>query len=98
MSTQPFEVEARAEGIATHINVRRAETQRSYRLPTGNHQHYTLFYSELARDFGTRVPHAHAGPPLAGDQEEPDWRPLILDNLSPLTTAGYGDPAVLKTD
>lgn len=98
MSTQPFEVEPRAEGIATRLTVSRGDVQRSYRLPTGNHQHYTLFYSELARDFGTRVPHAHAGPPLAGDEEEPDWRPLILENLSPLTTAGYGDPAVLKTD
>jgi len=98
MSTQPFEVEARAEGIATRITVRRGDLQRSYRLPTGNHQHYTLFYSELARDFGTRLPHVNAGPSLAGDQDEPDWRPLILENLSPLTTAGYGDPAVLKTD
>ena len=33
---------------------------------------------------------------MAGKQEEPGWQPLILDNLSPLTTAGYGDPAVLK--
>jgi arabinan endo-1,5-alpha-L-arabinosidase len=98
MSTQPFEVDAQAEGIATRITVRRGKTERSFRLPTGNHQHYTLFYSELARDFGTRVPHAHSGPPLAGDDEEPDWRPLILENLSSLTTAGYGDPAVLKTD
>jgi arabinan endo-1,5-alpha-L-arabinosidase len=99
MSTQPFEVEAQADGIATRINVRRGDLQRSYRLPTGNHQHYVLFYSELARDFGTRTPHATAGPCLDVEVgEEPDWRPLILENLSPLTTAGYGDPAVLKTD
>ncbi|GAA4811399.1 hypothetical protein GCM10023232_03200 [Sphingosinicella ginsenosidimutans] len=97
MSTQPFEVEARAEGIATRITVRRGEQERSYRLPTGNHRHYTLFFSELARDFGTRVPHVNDGPGLAAEGEEPDWRPLILENLSPLTTAGYGDPAVLKT-
>ena len=28
----------------------------------------------------------------------PDWRPLIVDNLSPRTLAGYGDPAVLRTE
>ena len=98
MSTEPFKVEAEAEGIATRISVRRGDVRRRYRLPTGSHQHYTVFYSELARDFGTRPPHVHCGRPLAGDGEDPDWRPLILENLSPLTTAGYGDPAVLKTD
>lgn len=39
----------------------------------------------------------HKSPPLI-DEPEPDWRPLILENLSPRTTAGYGDPAVLKTE
>ena len=98
MSTQPFEVEAHAEGIATMITVRRGDLRRTYRLPTGNHRHYVLFFSELARDFGTRVPHVNEGPGLSIKGDEPDWRPLILENLSPLTTAGYGDPAVLKTD
>jgi beta-xylosidase len=27
---------------------------------------------------------------------ELNWRPLVLENLSPRTIAGYGDPAVLK--
>lgn len=98
MSTQPFAVEARAEGIATRITVRRGDVQREYRLPTGSHQHYALFHTELARDFGTRMPHVNAGVALANGSEDPDWQPLILENLSPLTTAGYGDPAVLKTD
>jgi arabinan endo-1,5-alpha-L-arabinosidase len=97
MDTQPFDVEARAEGIATHIAVRRGDVRHSYRLPTGSHQHYTVFYSELARDFGIRLPHVNAGLSLSEDRQEPDWRPLILENLNPLTTAGYGDPAVLKT-
>lgn len=96
MSIPPFAVEAQAEGIATRISVRRGEERRDYRLPTGNHPHFALFHTELARDFGTRQPHIHASPVLAGEQEEPGWRPLILENLSPLTTAGYGDPAVLK--
>jgi arabinan endo-1,5-alpha-L-arabinosidase len=96
MSTTPFEVDVQAEGIATRIRVRRGDKQHDYRLPTGNHPHFALFHTELARDFGTRLPHVNASPVLAGKQEEPRWQPLILENLSPLTTAGYGDPAVLK--
>lgn len=92
-----FHVEPSAEGIATSITVQHDGISRRYRIPTGQHQHYTLFFSELARDFGTRAPEMHKSVPLTED-EEPDWRPLILENLSPRTTAGYGDPAVLKTD
>ena len=96
-ATQPFDVDAVAEGIATRLTVRRGSEAKEYRLPTGAHQHYTIFFSELARDFGTRTPQVQASPALF-EQDEPNWRPLILENLSPLTTAGYGDPAVLKTD
>ncbi len=92
-----FQVEPLAEGIATRLTVRCGEETRHYRLPTGQHQHYTIFFSQLARDFGTRKPQFHKSVPLT-DEPEPDWRPLILENLSPRTTAGYGDPAVLKTD
>lgn len=94
---ETFEIEPVADGIATRISVRRGDTVRQYRIPTGQHQHYAIFYSELARDFGTRTPELHKSVPLT-DEPAPDWRPLILDNLSPRTTAGYGDPAVLKTD
>ena len=94
---EPFEAEALAEGIATRLTVRRGGVAKQYRIPTGQHGHYTIFFSELARDFGTRTPEVHKSPPLI-DEPEPDWRPLILENLSPRTTAGYGDPAVLKTD
>jgi hypothetical protein len=97
LATPPFQVDPVAEGAATRITVRRGEQVKQYRIPSGRHQHYTIFFSELARDFGTRLPHVHQGPPLT-DEPEPDWRPLIMENLSPRTTAGYGDPAVLKTD
>jgi arabinan endo-1,5-alpha-L-arabinosidase len=93
----PFEVEPVAEGVATRITVRQGDEARSYRIPSGQHQHYTIFFSELARDFGTRPPEVHKNPLLPGAPET-DWRPLILENLSPRTTAGYGDPAVLKTE
>ena len=96
-ATEPFEVEPVAEGLATRMTVRREGEARSYRLPSGQHQHYTIFFSELARDFGTRAPELQKGPVLPGAPEA-DWRPLIMENLSPRTTAGYGDPAVLKTD
>lgn len=97
MSIESFVVEAVAEGIATRLTVARGGGTRQYRIPTGQHQHYTIFFSELARDFGTRTPELHRSVPLT-DDAAPDWRPLILENLSPRTSAGYGDPAVLKDE
>lgn len=94
--TESFEVEAAAEGIATRITVRSGRQAKDYRIPTGEHQHYAIFFTQLARDFGTRTPEVQKSVPLT-DGPEPDWRPLIMENLSPRTTAGYGDPAVLKT-
>jgi arabinan endo-1,5-alpha-L-arabinosidase len=96
-ATESFAVEPVADGIATRITVTRGGQSRSYRIPTGQHRHYVIFFSQLARDFGTRTPHIQQELVL-GDEHEPDWRPLIMENLSPRTTAGYGDPAVLKTD
>ena len=95
--TESFHVEPVADGHATRLTVRLGEETRQYRIRTGEHNHYIIFFSELARDFGTRPPHVASGPVLL-DDNDPDWRPLILENLSPRTTAGYGDPAVLKTD
>lgn len=96
-ATPSFDVEPSAQGVATRITVGYEGESRSYRIPSGQHQHYTIFFSELARDFGTRAPEVHKNPILP-DAPEADWRPLIMENLSPRTTAGYGDPAVLKTD
>jgi len=96
-ATEPFEVLPVAEGVSIRFTVSREGVTRSYRIPTGQHQHYTIFFSELARDFGTRAPEVHKSP-LLPDAAESDWRPLIMENLSPRTTAGYGDPAVLKTE
>jgi arabinan endo-1,5-alpha-L-arabinosidase len=95
--SESFHVEPVAEGMATRIAVTRGGLTRQFRIPSGRHQHYIIFFSELARDFGARTPHVQQGPVII-DEAEPDWRPLILENLSPRTTAGYGDPAVLKTD
>lgn len=98
MTTHPFHVDAREDGAGYRINVTRADMIRDYMLPNGEHPAYQLFFAELARDFGTLVPETQDGPPDDGDGPEPDWRPLIRENLSPRTTAGYGDPAVLRTE
>jgi arabinan endo-1,5-alpha-L-arabinosidase len=92
-----FEIEAEAEGQGSRIAVRHAGISKLYRLSGGEHSDYLTFLAAVADDFGTRRPHVYDGP-AATQGPEPDWRPLILENLSPRTTAGYGDPAVLKTD
>ena len=92
-----FEVEVSAEGEGSRFHVRLGERVRTYRLPGGDHQHCIDFFDSVAADFGTRAPHVSEGPRPC-DDPVPDWRPLIVENLSPLTHAGYGDPAVLETD
>jgi arabinan endo-1,5-alpha-L-arabinosidase len=96
-ATQLFSVDSAAEGAGYRILVAMGATSREYRLPAGEHSDYTTFYAALADDFGTRLPHLTGGR-VVNDPPAHDWRPLILENLSPRTTAGYGDPAVLKTD
>jgi arabinan endo-1,5-alpha-L-arabinosidase len=96
-ANQSFEVEGAADEPGSVLTVKRGDRAARYRLPDGGHPAYLTFFSALARDFGTRRPHVYQGP-ARGDGPEPDWRPLILKNLSPRSTAGYGDPAVLKTD
>jgi arabinan endo-1,5-alpha-L-arabinosidase len=95
-ANQAFHVEA-ATGAATRLTVAQGGVSRDYEIPGGEHQDYLDFFRALAADFGTRSPHAYEGP-AASDGVEPDWRPLILENLSPRILAGYGDPAVLKTE
>jgi hypothetical protein len=96
-ANQPFEVQVVADGAGSRLTVTQAGTARHYLVPGVAHRDYLDFYRELARDFGTRTPHVYEGP-TAGDGPEPHWRPLILENLSPRTLAGYGDPAMLKTE
>lgn len=95
-----FEVRVDEEGEGMRFQVKRAsstEDARDYCLSGGDHQAFIDFFTRLSADFGTRRPHVHEGP-QASEGPVPDWRPLIVDNLSPRTHAGYGDPAVLKTD
>ena len=96
-ANQPFEIDAVGDGAGTRLTVSSGGLTRDYHVPGGEHSDYLEFFHALARDFGTRTPHVYEGP-IASQGPEPDWRPLIVENLSPRTTAGYGDPAVLKTD
>lgn len=97
MTSHRFDLDLAADGTATAITVSRDGVVRDYRIASGAHPDYLRFFAELAGDFGTRTPDLHEKI-VTLDGPEPDWRPLIVDNVSPLTTAGYGDPAVLKTD
>ena len=96
-SSLAFKVDAVADGDATEFTVvpRGGEPHR-YRVPGGDPLHYELFFEELARDFDTRRPRQFDTVHPVGN--EPPWRPLITNNLSPRILSGYGDPAVLKTD
>jgi hypothetical protein len=93
----PFEVNAAEDGQARSIEVSRGGERRHYRLPGGEQHDYTAFYRDLAADFGTRIPHKFEEPPEF-PEGEPRWRPLITNNVSERIRAGYGDPAVLRTD
>ena len=100
MDTQhlTFHVEAEAQGEGTRFRVTASSGEtHEYVLPGGEQPHYDAFYQELARDFGTSLPHGEGGP-STWNGAEPDWRPLITENLSPRILSGYGDPAVLRTD
>ena len=90
-------VDEEGEGMRFEVRLSGSADSRIYRLDGGDHQAFIDFFTALAGDFGTRLPHVHEGP-QASEGPVPDWRPLIVDNLSPRTHAGYGDPAALKTE
>jgi arabinan endo-1,5-alpha-L-arabinosidase len=92
-----FEVTPRREGDGFQIDVSGDGKRHSYFVPTATQQDFTAFFCELARDFGTRMPHAYTRakerPPAAFP-----WRPLLTENVHDQILVGYGDPAVLKTE
>ncbi len=96
-ANQTFEIDAIASGEGTALTVTRGGKTRSYNIEGGTHQDYHDFYSALSDDFGTRPPHVYQGP-TGDDESDGSWMPLIVENIDPRTSAGYGDPAVLKVD
>ncbi len=95
--TPSFEIDAVAEGAGTRFNIHFGIEIRSYHIVDGEQDSYKRFYEDISRDFGTRPPHGLVKPVIP-DGPQPAWQPLIVENLDSRTTAGYGDPAVLKTD
>jgi hypothetical protein len=92
-----FTVTPRHEGDGFRFDVTRDGRSRTYVVPTATQQDFTVFFRELAEDFGMRMPHAYSRA-----NERPSaafkWRPLLTENVHPQILVGYGDPAVLKTD
>ena len=68
-----------------------------HRIAGHDQADYAAFFLALAREQGTRVPHAFT-PPAEFPRGDARWRPLLTENLSATIIAGYGDPAVLRTD
>ncbi|HEX6741912.1 MAG TPA: glycoside hydrolase family 43 protein [Sphingomicrobium sp.] len=90
-----FEVEASEHGEARLIIVTADGRRRVYELPGNEQQQYSDFFRDLARDFGTRLPHVFS---TAQPPPTVRWRPLLTENVHPQILVGYGDPAVLRTD
>jgi hypothetical protein len=84
-----------ATGYAVHVMG--PAGAHDYVIASTDQSDYAAFFLALSRDSGTRVPHAFVPPhdfPTSGER----WQPLLTENISPSILAGYGDPAVLKTD
>jgi hypothetical protein len=97
MTAQAFKIEASADGEATQLTVQAGDgAVRYYRINGGEQQDYAAFFAQLADDYGMRLP-ASSEAPSAQPAHVP-WKPLIVENLSERTHAGYGDPAVLKVE
>jgi hypothetical protein len=97
MTALSFHIDARADGEATELRIVPSEGEpREYRIGGGDPEHYATFFSQLSRDLGIRDPNnAEQWFPKSSDAR---WKPLITGNIHPHILAGYGDPAVLKTD
>jgi hypothetical protein len=91
-----FDIEAADTGEGLTIAVRAEGETKVYTLAATDQADFASFYGEVARDFGTRQ--LVKTPRLPPDAPEPPWRPLLTENISEGIVAGYGDPAVVKTD
>ena len=96
-SNQIYAVTAEPHGSGVCLSITIEGRTLNYTIKGHNHSDYQDFFAELANDVGTRMPHVLEGPTADADGS-PEWRPLITEYLSPKSRAGYGDPAVLKTE
>lgn len=91
-----FDVELADEGDGLSIAVRGGGKTRVYSLPALGQADFIRFFEELADDFGTR--RAEPAAAASNDCDDPPWRPLLIENIHSKILAGYGDPAVIKTE
>lgn len=92
-----FTIVPHMEGDGFRFDVGAGGISRSYVIPTATQQAFSVFYRDLAGDFGTRLPHVFT----KSSEHRPAtfaWQPLLTENVHPKILVGYGDPAVLKTD
>ena len=92
-----FEVSPTVEGDGFAFHVTANGHRRTYHIPAATQQQFSLFFRDLARDFGTRVPHIFAKT-IEHPASSFAWRPLLTENAHPQILVGYGDPAVLRSD
>jgi hypothetical protein len=99
MSDSPsFSVDARDEGERVRFDIAADDGSSASYLTEGREsRHYFDFFRWLHEHFGTRLPHFFVDRREFADTPD-SWQPLLTDNVSPRILAGYGDPAVLKTD
>jgi hypothetical protein len=95
IATLEFTVDPKPDGEGFAIAVETAARSKSYIIPTATQQDFSIFFRELAADFGTRMPHVFAEAVEHPAASMP-WRPLLTENVHPQILVGYGDPAVLK--
>jgi GH43 family beta-xylosidase len=91
-----FDVELADAGEGLTIAVRGGGQTKVYALSGRDQGDFARFFDELSADFGTRP--AENAAAVSSDAEDPPWRPLLTENVHPKILAGYGDPAVIKTD
>jgi len=91
-----FDVELTDTGDGLTVAVRGGGKTKVYALPGRDQGDFARFQAELATDFGTRPPESPVA--HASDVDDPPWRPLLTENIHPKILAGYGDPAVIRTD
>ena len=97
MNSDAFTVSFENLAVGYRVVVEGPGGTAEYRIAGSDQADYATFFLAVARDHGTRVPHAFAAATdlLSADRR---WQPLLTENISPTILSGYGDPAVLKTD
>ncbi len=91
-----FDVSLADSGDGLTIAVRGGGDTKVYSLSGTDQGDFVRFFDELAGDFGTR--RAENAAVIPADCDDPPWQPLLTENIHPKILAGYGDPAVLRTD